>query len=91
MAMSKAGSRPISVRGTEYRWAFFQDSGFDAVTVQSADGRGRKLAVQMAPLPSVTPAFVAQCIEFALSAGWNADELGSPFNIRYENQTLRVR
>lgn len=91
MAMSKAGSRPIIVGGAEYRWSFFQDSGYDAVTVQNVSGSGRKLAVQIFALPSVTPAFVAQSIEFALVSGWQADESGPPFTIRYEDRIFRVR
>lgn len=92
MAMSKAGSRPIHAGGADYRWSFFQNSGYDDVTVQSASGTGQKLAVQiMAPGLSVTPDLVTQSIAFALTSGWTPGEPGPPFNIRYQDHRFHVR
>src|SRR5262245_38643872 len=34
----------------------------------------------------VTPAFVAKAIAFALNAGWNPDERGPAFEVRYSKQ-----
>lgn len=92
MALNRAKSRPINIDGENYRWSFFQNSGYDDVTVQHASGKGRKLAVQIVePVLSVTPALVAQSIQFALASGWRADARGPPFNVRYEDRTFRVR
>lgn len=93
MALSKAKSRPIVVGGEAYRWAFFQDSGYDSVTVQRAIGHGRKLALQVEWVRAspVTPAFVARAIEFALAAGWVPSESGAPFNASYRQGVFKAR
>ena len=92
MAISKTKSRPITVEDNEYRWAFFENSGWNDLTVQLAIGEGKKLIVQIKwesnnvdPLPylPVTPSFVAKAIKFGLENGWQPDTEGKPFRCRF--------
>ena len=92
MSMSKKGSRPISVDGTDYRWSFFENSGWNDVLVQVAHGRGRKLHVHVEweqvpaqpnmPGPLITPAFVREAILTGLRDGWEPEQTGENFSLR---------
>lgn len=97
MAFNKKNSRPIEVEGQTFRWVFFENSGWNDLTVQSANGSGQKLSVRFAwdknegsPLPysAVTPSFVAEAIKFALMNGWNPTGSGKPFQCRFMNGKL---
>ena len=92
MAFSKTKSRPITVEGKEYRWVFFENSGWNDLTVQSASGKGKKLTVQIKwkpnnvdPLPylPIKPSFIAKAIKFGLENGWQPDTEGKPFRCRF--------
>lgn len=100
MAISKKNSRIIEVDGCDFRWTVFQNSGWNDLTVQSDDGTGRKLIAQFAwevrdgsslPNHPITPAVVAEAIQFALQNGWNPKTNGAPFGCRYENGTFTVK
>jgi len=45
MALAKKSSRPISHNGKQYRFVIFGNSGWNDLTVQSAQGFGQKLSV----------------------------------------------
>lgn len=98
MALSKSGSRPITVGNKQYRWSFFGNDGGNDVTVQCASGAGQKLRakVEYGSLNTegqyqeliVTSGFVEQAIKFALAAGWKPSRNGPPFRISYEGGTF---
>ena len=104
MSLKKSNSRRIEVAGQKYRWSFFENSGWDDVTVQRATGDGQKLVLQVEQVFApdaeagvfqrafrVTPAFVTQGIEFALSAGWTPTKSGAPFNTSYKQGVFKAR
>ena len=97
MSLSRKNSRNIQVDGKSYCWMFFENSGWNDLTVQSASGGGRKLSVQIPwendgsanmPYKSVTPSMVSRAIRFALESGWNPVENGSPVVCRFHNGVL---
>ncbi|MGJ8531360.1 MAG: hypothetical protein ACSHYC_04200 [Alphaproteobacteria bacterium] len=97
MAFNKKNSRSIEVEDQTFRWVFFENSGWNDLTVQSANGSGQKLTVRVAwdrtegsPLPytAITPSIVAEAIKFALTNGWNPNANGEPFKCRFENGKL---
>ncbi len=94
MALSKKKSRPITVDGIEYRWIFFENSGWNDLTIQSASGKGDKLTVQIKwepdpgdtlPYKTITPSFVEQAIKFGKVNGWSEDTQRKPFHCRYSD------
>ncbi|MGI9379152.1 MAG: hypothetical protein ACR2OW_05820 [Methyloligellaceae bacterium] len=100
MAISKSKSRPITVEGIDYRWALFENSGWNDLTVQSASGNGKKLTVQIewnpdnvSPLPynPVKPSFVEMAIKFGLENGWNPNIEGKPFECRFTESAFSTR
>lgn len=100
MALSKKNSRTISVDGYVFRWIVFQNSGWNDLTIQSDEGTGRKLIVQFTwetkdgsslPNQPITPAVVAEAIQFASKNGWDPLVNGAPFGCRYENGTFTAK
>lgn len=94
MALSKKKSRPITVDGQDFRWQFYEDSGFSSVTVQFASGSGQKLVVQI-PGPAhihdpVTPAIVEHLIVSSMKLGWRPMQNGQTFNTVWEGSSLTV-
>ncbi len=98
MAFSKKNSRPIDVKGQSFRWVFFENSGWNDLTVQSASGSGQKLSVRFpwvktagSPLPyaAMTPSIVSEAISFALENGWDPEQSGGTFNCRFEQGAFR--
>lgn len=94
MALSKKSSRPITVEGKDYRWIFFENSGWNDLTIQAASGEGEKLIVQIKwapddetglPYMPVKPAFVARAIQFGLAEGWRPDERGGSFRCHFQD------
>ena len=98
MALSRKKSRPITVEGDDYRWRFFENSGWNDVTVQIADGYGPKLVVQFPwehqgtldiPLyPPVTPTAVSLVIKQALLLGWEPRSSGQTWQMRWTGKDL---
>ena len=100
MALNKKNSRPIAVDGHDFRWSFFENSGWNDLTVQSANGTGMKLVAQFGweapdgsglPYQPITPALVAQAIRFGLGNGWNPDTNGVLYECRYKNGTFVLK
>lgn len=98
MAFSKKNSRPINVEGQSFRWVFFENSGWNDLTVQSASGSGQKLSVRFpwvnipgSPLPyaAMTPSIVSEAISFALENGWDPEQSGGTFNCRFKQGAFR--
>lgn len=94
MALNKKNSRPIAVDGQDFRWSFFENSGWNDLTVQSANGAGGKLVAQFGweaqddsklPYLPMTPALVAEAIIFGLGNGWNPDINGVLYECKYKN------
>ena len=93
MALNQKKSRAIAVDDTGYRWAFFQNSGWNDVTVQSARGTGQKMTISFEwyykndtqTLLSVTPAIVTQAIQFGLENGWVPSKNGKPYRCKFED------
>lgn len=94
MALSKKKSRPITVDDIDYRWIFFENSGWNDLTIQAASGKGGKLAIQINwekkhsdPLPymSITPSFVEQSIKYAHANGWQPEVNGKPFKCKFRD------
>jgi hypothetical protein len=98
MALSKKKSRPISVGQYQYRWQFFENSGWNDITIQIAEGPGTKLVVQfpwehkgtpyISLLPPVTPSIVRNLIEAAQEIGWQPDMPGKTWHLRWDNKSL---
>lgn len=98
MALSKKKLRPITVNDQGYRWQFFENSGWNDVTIQSSDGVGPKLVVQfpwehegtphISLLPPVTPSIVRSLIEQACEMGWQPQGPGKVMNVRYSRGEL---
>lgn len=94
------GLRQITVRGTCYRWRFNPHNG--KVVVIPIDRSGPQLNVSWGwqdwlepegpgPEPNtVTPAFVADAIQFALDNGWTGERLGTSIVLRYEEGHFQV-
>lgn len=92
MALNKKKSRLITVQGLEYRWIFFENSGWNDLTIQPASGIGSKLIIQISwdqnnsePLPykPVKPSFVAEAIKYGLKNGWGQNIEGKPCRAKY--------
>jgi len=99
MALSKKKSRPISVDGKDYRWVFFENSGWNDITIQSASGRGQKLVIQQnwshkgtpyinleAP---ITPSIVRQMIESALQHSWTPEKSGPELRLKWDGSGVQ--
>ena len=99
MAISKRNSRPITVEGKPYRWVFKENSGWNDITVQHADGQGQKLIVQapwtQSGSPSVslgppkTPADVSDMIQKAIKMGWTPEVSGAPLRLKLVGTALQ--
>lgn len=78
--------------------AIFQNSGWNDVTIQSADGVGAKLVVQftwnesITPyLLPITPSVISQVIEQALAQGWQPDGEKERWHMRWcENRLVSI-
>ena len=97
MSLSRKNSRLITVNGEEFRWVFFENSGWNSVTVQSANGVGQKLVIQFAweakvgsklPYQPITPQMVANAIDYCSCNGWKYDSPGPSFSCRFGNGTF---
>jgi len=95
MALAKKGSRKIVVDGHSYRWVFFENSGWNDITVQSNSGLGAKLVVQCmwdkfdnkaqgvrGWYSPIAPKEVSNFIRKAKIAGWNPEKLGPAFSLK---------
>ncbi len=85
MALPKKKSRPIVCEGISYRWALWEDSGYDIVTVQLDLSDGQYLTMRFVHAyetgddghqkkTPVTPKLVSSGIALARKQGWKADE-----------------
>lgn len=100
MALNKKNSRPITVEGYDLRWLFFENSGWNDLTVQSANGEGGKFVAKFAwetkdgsklPYFPITPAVVVEAVQFGLMNGWNPKANGVPFECRYKNGSFALK
>ncbi len=85
MALPKKKSRPIVCEDIAYRWALWEDSGYDVVTVQLDSCDGQYLTMRFAHIyetgddgrqkkTPITPKLVSSGIALACKQGWKADE-----------------
>lgn len=98
MALSKKKSRPIVVDGQGYRWQFFENWGWNDVTIQCAEGTGPKLVIQfpwdhspppyISFLPPVTPSKVSELIQNAIGQGWRPLSSDKTMNMKYVDGQL---
>ena len=101
MALNKRKSRPINVKGIDYRWQFFEDSGFNSISIQSVQGNGQKLVVfqswshagtpYISTEDPVTPRDIRFMIEFGLANGWEPNKGGKPFSCWYSKSGGDIR
>lgn len=95
MSLSKKKSRPIQIGDQKFRWVFFENSGWNDLTIQSAAGSGPKLIVQL-PWgdeqnpndPPVTPLMVSTIIEAALKRGWEPQGRSKTLRLRWSENAL---
>lgn len=81
--------------GQAYRWLFFENDGWNDVTIQCASGTGPKLVVQFPwhheghpdSLP-VTPSVVEAIIKEAGTRGWEPEGSGTTIRMKWEEETL---
>lgn len=100
MALSNKKSRPITVDGCIYRWQFFENSGWNDVTIQRAEGSGQKLIVQLpwdhtgtphiSLLPPVTPSHVKEMIQRAGALGWSPATPEKPLRLQWRDGDLKL-
>lgn len=99
MALNKKKSRKITVDDLGFRWVFFENSGWNDLTVQSDTGTGRKLVVRFPWEPKansklayepMTPAMVADAVRFGIVNGWFPNASGQPFICKYEDEKFSV-
>jgi len=98
MTLSKKKSRLISVDHVQYRRQFFENIGWNDISIQIAERVGTKLVIQCpwehngAPyislLPPITPNIVRHWIESALELGWQPAALGKTWQQRCDNGCL---
>jgi len=101
MTLAKKGSKPITVEGTDYRWAVSPDSGYAVLVVQSASGRGAKLIIYVdwsrykysfshtTGIIEIKPSLVGRLIGQARRKGWqpSAQTKDHEFNL-FADETL---
>jgi len=103
MALPKKSSRKIVVDGTSYRWAFFENSGWNDITIQSESGNGSKLHAHVnwdeydpeqqgisGWYSVVLPKFIAKTIQLAIVKGWKPEVSGTQFSLRLESPKSSV-
>ncbi|AFC30431.1 hypothetical protein PM3016_3610 [Paenibacillus mucilaginosus 3016] len=107
MAISKKGSRTITIHGEVYRWILSPRSGSVLLIVESGTGQGQRMEVLIPTEASgrsagtafgvqpemriVTPKDVEGCIRQALSSGWKPTAQGAPLTFDLRGDLLVPR